>query len=82
MKFSISVSCFYSEDAAPKFSDYRPVFFEGHAVWVQNSSPSRPQPIQTNEQARATHPFTAYDEGQQYISTSARVCSVDFCTFI
>ncbi|CAF2634063.1 unnamed protein product [Rotaria sp. Silwood2] len=66
-----------NDDLTPKFSDYRPVFFEGQAVWVQNASIPHPQsiplqPTHNTDQTRVTHPFTRFDEPQQFASATAR----------
>ncbi|CAF1901629.1 unnamed protein product [Rotaria magnacalcarata] len=66
-----------ADESTPKFSDYRPVFFEGRAVWVQNTSSELPQPsplqsTHNNDHARITHPFTKFDERQQLVTTTVR----------
>jgi hypothetical protein len=73
---------FYSDDSIPKFSDYRPVFFDGRAVWIQDAAIEHPQtaPLQstrTTERTTITHPFTQFDERQQSVWTSTRVCELD-----
>jgi hypothetical protein len=69
----------FSDDSTPKFSDYRPVFFEGRAAWIQDTSNERHQqmpvhPGRGTDRTTATHPFTQFDERQQTVWTSARVC--------
>jgi hypothetical protein len=70
---------YLSDDSVPKFSDYRPVFFDGRAVWIQDAAiePPQPAPLQstrTIERTTVTHPFTQFDERQQSVWTSTRVC--------
>jgi hypothetical protein len=73
------VLIFISDDSTPKFSDYRPVFFEGRAVWIQDVPIEHPQPppplLSTRSSDRTTiaHPFTQFDERQQSVWTSTRV---------
>ena len=35
-----------SDDSAPKFADYRPIFFEGRATWIPESSSEMVQSFQ------------------------------------
>ncbi len=63
----------------PKFSDYRPVFFDGRAVWIQDTPIEQSQPVplhltRISERTTTTHPFTQFDERQQTVWTSTRVC--------
>ncbi|CAF0737754.1 unnamed protein product [Didymodactylos carnosus] len=56
-----------AEDSPQKVSDYRPVFFEGRAVWVQDSSfDQAPQSSRTErDRSQITqHPFNYLDERQ------------------
>lgn len=69
-----------SDETTAKFSDYRPKFFEGQPGWVQ-TVPNEGSQITTviqstqyNEPGRITHPFTKFDERQQIVTTSVRVC--------
>ncbi|CAF3557772.1 unnamed protein product [Rotaria sp. Silwood1] len=64
-----------NDESIPKFSDYRPVFLEGRAVWVQNApieypQPTPLQPTHSTDHTRVTHPFTRFDERQQFISNT------------
>ncbi|CAF1266520.1 unnamed protein product [Rotaria sordida] len=66
-----------ADESVTKFSDYRPIFFEGQAAWVQNTSiersqPTPLQPTHNTDLARVTHPFTVFDERQQFTTSSAR----------
>jgi len=65
---------FISDDSTPKFSDYRPVFFEGRAVWIQDTPLENPQTGRTTDRTTISHPFTQFDERQQTVWTSTRVC--------
>ncbi|UJR13914.1 hypothetical protein I4U23_000920 [Adineta vaga] len=60
------------DESIPKFSDYRPVFYEGRAIWIQDASIGHPPPTLPLSSARTTertttttHPFTQFDEKQQ-----------------
>ncbi len=73
---------FSSDESTPKFSDYRPVFFEGRAVWVQDAAIEHPQPTllhssRSTERTTVPHPFTQFDERQQSVWTSTHVCEFD-----
>ncbi len=76
----------YSDESTPKFSDYRPVFFDGHPIWIQ-SVPIEPLPLQSARSTERTtttttvHPFTQYDERSQSAWTSTRVCELIFFFF-
>ncbi|CAF0892941.1 unnamed protein product [Adineta steineri] len=67
-----------ADDSTAKFSDYRPVFYEGRAVWIQDAPIEQPQsmhiqparPIERSPQH--THPFTQFDERQQSVWSTTR----------
>jgi len=66
-----------ADESIPKFSDYRPVFFEGRAVWIQDVSIERSQPTllqsaRSTDRTTVPHPFTQFDERQQSVWTSTR----------
>lgn len=69
----------FSDESTPKFSDYRPVFFEGRAAWIQDTPtmeypPAQPlQAVRSTERITVTHPFTQFDERPQSVWTSTRV---------
>jgi hypothetical protein len=70
---------FNSDESTPKFADYRPVFFDGRAVWIQDVpiEPVQPIPSQSarsTERTTTVHPFTQFDERSQSVWASARVC--------
>lgn len=48
-----------SDDPQSKFTDYRPVFFDGRPIWSQEITSEQPRAVAT------THPFPQYDERQQ-----------------
>lgn len=68
--------CFSSSDeSTQKFSDYRPVFFEGRAVWIQEAAIEQPPTTRSTDRTTIPHPFTQFDERQQQsVWTSTRVC--------
>jgi hypothetical protein len=77
----------FSDDSVQKFSDYRPVFFDGRAVWVQDLPIEHPPPIpiQSGRSADRTtviHPFTQFDERQQSVWASTRVCQLNIIYMI
>ena len=74
IKWKKNTFSIFSDESIPKFSDYRPVFFDGRAIWIQETSTEPPQPVRPTERTTIPHPFTQFDERQQTVWTSARVC--------
>ena len=83
-KLSIEILNFYvyffRDETTPKFSDYRPIFYEGRAAWIQDVPIGQSQPplissTRATERTTTTHPFTQFDEKQPSVwTTTTRVC--------